>query len=554
MSKYTPVKRDLLICVILCLAIVFIYWQVQDFKFVYYDDNEYVTEKPQVMAGLTYEGIKWAIFATEAGFWHPVTWLSLMIDRELFGNYPGGYHWTNVVIHIFNTILLFGFLRNATAAPLRSAFVALLFAIHPLHVESVAWVSQRKDLLCTLFGFASLWAYVKYAEFPSWYRYFPVIFFFVLGLMAKPMIVTFPFVMLLMDVWPLKRIKWFPETGNAEEAPARAKFVKTKILVLFAEKLPLIALSVIASVLVIYTEKKIGALTNLGDLAITTRAANAIVSYAKYIGMIFWPTGLAFFYPYPVSIPAIQIIGAATFILIVTLIALYAFRKIPYLLGGWFWYLGTLLPVIGLIQVGPHALADRYTYVTLVGLFIVMVWGVTDLAAKFRHKVILLWLVGLPLIAGLMLCSWHQIGYWRNSTTLFTHALTVTKNNHIAMNNYGFVLVGQGDVEKGIFLIKEAIKIKPKMGLLYHNMGAALYNAGRYDEAVEYLIKAKQLDFAKDETYRLLGESYLVLGKGEESVKAFQEALRLADDKQKIRDGLARALRNVDCNKKAAGE
>lgn len=507
------------------------------------------------MAGLTWQGVKWAMCATESGFWHPVTWLSLMVDRELFNNNPGGYHWTNVILHIINTLLLFFILRAATGAPLRSAFVAILFAVHPLHVESVAWVSQRKDLLCTVFGFSSLLAYVKYANSPSWWRYLPVILFFILGLMSKPMIVTFPFVMLLMDFWPLQRIKSRRIEGAAVMPQAHHNFAERSFYILLAEKLPLIVLSAIASFLVVFTEIKVGALTSLEELTIMVRCANAITSYVKYITMMFWPIHLSFFYPYLTTIPLTQVIGSILFIFSITLIIIMTYQSKPYLFVGWFWYLGTLLPVIGIIQVGPHAMADRYTYIPIIGLFIIVVWGIIDLTEKCKYKLIFLWMISLSTVIGLSQCAWLQIGYWRNSITLFEHALKVTDRNYIALNNLGYVYYTfHGDVDKSISCYKEAIKMKPDYGVLYHNLGVSMYYKGDYESAIEYLTKAQKTSFKSDETFRSLGEAYMQMGRDDQAIDAYSNAIRMQSDNIAARFGLAKMLNKVGRNDEAIAQ
>ncbi len=554
MFRSFAAKRDVIIVIALCLTIIVIYWQVRDFKFVFYDDNAYVTERAHVMSGLTSQGVKWAMTSTEVGFWHPLTWLSLMIDRELFGNNAGGYHWTSVTLHIINTLILFVFLKEATLAPLRSAFVALLFAIHPLHVESVAWVSQRKDLLCTLFGFISLLGYVRYSRAPDWRRYFLVVIFFILGLMSKPMIVTFPFVMLLMDFWPLRRMQ--PLRIKRIESPPQADYPcnQRSFFMLLAEKFPLLLLSIIASILVIFTEDKAGALTKLESLTIIERFANAIVAYVKYIVLTFWPTHLAFLYPHPVTIPTGQAVGALILMGLITLISILSYRWKPYLFVGWFWYVGTLLPVIGIVQVGPHAMADRYTYLTIIGLFIIVVWGIIDLTEGWKYKKTFLWMAGLSTVIGLSLCAWVQVGYWRNSTVLFEHAIKVTKGNFIAMNNLGNVYIENGHIDKGLAQIGEAINIRPNYGPLYHNVGVGLFIKGDYERAIEYLTTAQRKAFRNDENLRFLGDAYMRTGKDKLSMDAYRKALVINDKNIPARHGLAILLNKLGQNDEAMQE
>lgn len=547
-------KRDICIGIVLSLAVVIIYWQVQEFKFIYYDDDAYVTEKGHVMSGLTRTGIKWALSATEAGFWHPLTWLSLMLDRELFNYNAGGFHWTNVLLHLINTLLLFALLKAATGAPLRSAFVALLFAIHPLHVETVAWVAQRKDLLCTLFGFAALWAYVKYAQSPGWRRYSLVTMLFILGLMSKPMIVTFPFVMLLMDYWPLQRLASHKPTSADLSVLPPHPFVQSSRGMLWLEKLPLIALALMASILVIITEQKAGALTSLADLSVWERLANAVLSYAKYIAMMFWPAGLAFLYPHPATLPLGQVIAALALMISLTLLILAVYQRKPYLFVGWFWYLGILLPVIGFIQVGPHALADRYTYVPLIGLFIMLVWGVVDLTAQWKYHKLLLGVICLPSVVSLAFLAWLQVGYWRNSVTLFERALKVTQANYIVLNNLGYFYINNGAIDKGIFYLEEGIKVNPTFGAAYHNIGLGLYGQGKYEKAIKYLLKAQETSFRSDETPRYLGDAYRHIGSMNEAIAAYGRALGIKSGNLLARYGLALALQEVGRNDEAMKE
>lgn len=540
-------KRDILICLVLILFVIIIYWQAKDFKFVYYDDGTYVAERAHVMAGLTWDGFKWAMTATEAGFWHPLTWLSLMIDRELFGNNPGGYHWTNVILHILNTLLLFLFLKRAAKAPIRSAIVALFFAIHPLHVESVAWLSQRKDLLCTFFGFASLLAYVNYSECPNRRRYAGVMIYFILGLMSKPMIVTFPFVMLLMDYWPLQRMMMKGAAGNGIVTNAQELcIVRRPFGALLLEKLPLVVLSVIASVLVIFTEHKVQALTDLKVLSITARFANALVSYVKYIAMMFWPANLTFYYPHPVTTPLAQVTGALLLLAVITAIIMLIWRRKRYLFTGWFWYVGTLVPVIGLIQVGPHAMADRYTYVPLIGLFIIIVWGASDLAARWQSGRLLLWVLLIVTAGSLSVVSWWQVSYWRNSVTLFEHALKIIPENYIALNNLGQFYITNGAYDKGLAYMNSAIQVKPKFGPLYYNVGLAMYGRRDYGKAIQYFTKAEQMTFVDDENRRMLGDCYRLTGEWRQAVDIYEKALEINIQNVSARYGMALALMEME--------
>jgi len=420
-------QKKLLITLILILCTLVIYWQVKDFNFAGYDDELYLTDNTHVQTGLTFESIKWAFTTFHAGNWHPLTWLSHMLDIELYGLNPIGHHWTSLQIHLTNTLLLFFVLQYMTGALWRSAFVAVLFALHPLHVESVAWVSERKDVLSTFFGMLTILAYIRYVKKRNLLRYSLVFILLSLGLMAKPMLVTMPFVLLLLDFWPLERLKYyFPDQSS-------------KLFSLIYEKIALFIPVVISSVLTILAQKEVGALYSFEALPITTRIANAFVSYAGYIIKTIWPQNLAVFYPHPfgelslwyVSLAALAIAGISFF-------SICSFKQRPYVAVGWFWYLGTLIPVIGLIQVGAQSMADRYTYIPLTGLFIIAAWGIPDLLKKWCSNKIILVILSIIIISAFSTRSYFQIRHWKNSTAVFKNAVTVTDNNWLAYNNLGY--------------------------------------------------------------------------------------------------------------------
>ena len=387
-NKFMKVKFNipdcqikLMISLLLILAIIIAYGQVKNFDFVGYDDQEYVTENIQVQKGLTVEGIIWAFTAFHSANWHPLTWLSHMLDCELYGLNPMGHHWTNLIIHMANTILLFLVLKLMTGAIWRSAFVAALFALHPLHVESVAWVSERKDVLSTFFGLLMIVAYYRHFKMSNLKNYLLVIIFFCLGLMAKPMIITFPFVLLLLDFWPLKRFQFENHCLSQCDGKTRCYFKGSSRLIL--EKIPLFIPVVISCVLTFLAQQSQGAVKALGALPLTNRVANAFVSYVSYTVKAVWPSNLAVFYPHPGNtIPAWQIIAAVLIIAVANFLSIHSLKKYPYIAVGLFWYLGTLIPVIGLVQVGEQAIADRYTYIPLIGVFIIIAWGVPDLLKK----------------------------------------------------------------------------------------------------------------------------------------------------------------------------
>ncbi|MCX7816304.1 MAG: tetratricopeptide repeat protein [Syntrophales bacterium] len=520
----SEIRRAIICSLLLSFAVLCIYFQVQDFKFVYYDDDVYTTGKLHIMKGVTWEGVRWAITATEAGFWHPLTWLSLMLDMELFGLNTGAFHWTNVVIHLASSIIFFLFLKAATDDVKKSFLVAILFAVHPLHVESVAWVAQRKDVLSTLFGFASLLAYVRYARLLHWGWYIGTFLFFILALMAKPMVVTFPVVMLLLDLWPLRR---FPETP---------------IKRLFFEKIPFFVASFAASLLVIYTEKKVGAITPLEDLGLLKRIANALVSYVKYVVLTIFPNNLTFHYPYPDYIPAWQVVGALFFLLGVTIFVLSCREKYPYLAVGWFWYLITLFPVCGIIQIGPHAIADRYSYVTINGLFLMCVWGIED-CARTKLKQMIINGFWVAVIVAFSIAAWFQTGYWRNTETLMERALRVTDRNFIAMNNLGAYYIDSGNPFSALPVLCEALKIKPQLGIIHFNLGRANYYAGNFDGALESFHKAFDLSYRRDESLWWIARVYGKLGEWKKASEIYERVLAYKIDDCSLRFEYAWALK-----------
>ena len=395
-------------CLFLAWATLTVYAGVRDHQFINFDDDLYVTENLPIQDGLSLRGLVWAFTTTHASFWHPMTWLSLMLDSQLYGLNPARFHLTNLLLHLANTLLLFLWLNRTTRALGASFLVAALFALHPLHVESVAWVTERKDVLSTFFWMLTMWAHVWYVEGPGVGRYLLTLACFVLGLMAKPMLVTLPFVLLLLDFWPLGRL--MPAVAGAGAAQPSGQRVTLAGLVW--EKAPLFALTVLFCMVTYYAEDKSGALSLLPDLPLTTRLSNALVAYVTYLGKMFWPTRLAVFYPHPENaIPLWQGLGAGLTLAFLSLVIIWQTRRRPYLLVGWLWYLGTLVPVIGLVQVGKYALADRFTYVPLIGVFIMVAYGAAELTARWRPARFLVPVGAGVVLSGLMICTWQQVSY-----------------------------------------------------------------------------------------------------------------------------------------------
>ena len=467
MNEWFYNHRRLLICIALAITTFAVYLPVRNYEFINLDDSFYVANNPEVTQGISLEGVKWAFTAVHSFNWHPLTWLSLMLDCQIFGVKAGPIHVVNVLFHVVNTILLFLVLARMTKGVWQSAFIAGLFALHPLHVESVAWVAERKDVLSTLFWLLTMLAYVRYAERPSRGQYIFVLVLFALGLMAKPMLVTLPFVLLLLDYWPLERI------SNSKIS------IKNSLV----EKFPFIFLSAASCVITYVAQEKGGAVS---AISFNERIANAIYSYLVYIGKLFWPTQLAVLYPYPaeaISVLACVICGAI--LILITVLCIFYGRRHKYLSVGWLWYVGTLVPVIGIIQVGAQAMADRYTYVPLIGLFLIIAFGFADLLKNVPAKKYILAPAAVLILACCAVAGHIQVKYWKDSTSLFERTLAITKNNAIICYNYASVLNSLGQTEEARQYFVEAVRLRPDIQDIHNGYGIVLEALGRTDEALE---------------------------------------------------------------------
>ena len=498
-----------------------VFWPVAGNDFVAYDDRTYVTDNLHVQRGVDLEGLGWAWTAGRAGNWHPLTWMSHMLDWELYGADPTGHHVTSLALHILNTLLLFFMLDRLTGAVGRSAFVAALFALHPLHVESVAWVAERKDVLSAGFWMLTIWAYARYARAPAMRRYLPVMLLLALGLTAKPMLVTLPFVLLLLDYWPLGR--------GAERFRA-----------LLLEKIPLLVLAAASSVVTLLVQHGEGAMRSVEDYPVMERLSNAIVTYPAYLAKMVWPRDLAVFYPHPgPALPAWKVVVAALLLILITAGAVRVRRSRPYVLVGWLWYVGTLVPVIGLVQVGSQSMADRYTYLPLIGVFVIVAWGVPDLLPGLRA-----WL-SAPAVALLLLLSavtHAQLGVWRSSETLFEHALAVTRNNYVAHNNLGIVLSEEGRVKEALEHYDAALRIEPDYAPLHVNLGNALVKQARPEEAYAHYTRAIELDARSVDAHYHLGLLLARQGGFEEAIGHYNEALAIDPGDPLVHNNLGSAL------------
>lgn len=535
---FQRMNREIIICLVLIVTTSAAYLPVRNYEFVF-DDGQYVVENQYVRSGLNRKSIIWAFTTTYAANWHPLSWLSHMLDCELFGVNPGWHHLINVLLHTANTLLLFFFLRAITGALWRSGLVAALFALHPLHVESVAWVAERKDVLSTFFWILTMWGYVRYVRHPGVGRYVVVLLFFVMGLMAKPMLVTMPFVLLLLDYWPLCRLR-VGQIGCDYNSPQRVP-----LAYLLWEKVPLLVFSVGSSVITLIAQRSGGALRSLQSIKLSVRIANALVSYVSYIKKVIWPSDLAVLYPYSKTMAGWKVAGAGILLVFISLLAIKAFRRQPYFAVGWFWYLGTLVPVIGLVQVGSQAMADRYTYVPLIGIFILIVWGTCELASNWPQGKIAFALLATTVISSLVVTTRLQLSYWANNVTLFRHAVAVTANNYLAHNNLGVVLSDKGQRGEAIAHYKEALAINPDYPSAHNNLGFELFVQGELDRAIFHFSEALRLNPDFMDAHNNLGVALIKMKKPEEAIYHFRQALRIEPDNVGVEYNLRKALRSV---------
>jgi len=520
----------------ICIALAGLTWlifgQTLWHDFVNYDDPRYVYENTRITGGLSISGIAWAFTHIHSLNWHPLTTISHMLDCQLYGLKPGWHHFTNVLLHTLAAILLFRALEQMTGAVWRSAFVGAVFAIHPLRVESVAWIAERKDVLSGVFFMLTLLAYVCYVRSPQVGRYLVVVFVFACGLMSKPMLVTLPFVLLLLDYWPLARIK--------------GQFGKRVL-----EKIPLIALSAVSSIITFLVQK--GAVGRAEDLPILERINNAVISYVLYIWQMLWPVHLAVFYPHPENrLPFWEIASCLLLLICITAVAIGLRKQRPYLVTGWLWYLGMLVPVIGLVQVGWQGRADRYTYLPEIGLYIAATWGVTELTAVYRHQRTILSTAAILVFGALSLCAWVQTSYWDDSERLFRHALAVTTNNDVAENNLGIVFLGQGKLDEAISLLQSAVDLRPDNSPAHENLAKALLQKGQVTDALIHYRKLLELQPDNMEVHNIVGTIFVQQGRAGEGVEEWQKVLAIQPDNGNAMSNLAwvfatsldRSLRN----------
>ncbi len=571
-EKKRKIPFFILTGVILAVTVA-VYAGSLNYGFIHLDDYDYVLDNSNVTKGITYESARWAFTTFHACNWHPLTWLSHMLDCELFGLDARGHHMTNLLLHLASTLILFLLLHRATGSLFRSAFVSAIFGVHPLHVESVAWISERKDVLSSFFWMCATWSYICYAQRPATRRYILVPLFFAMGLMAKQMLVTLPFVFLLLDYWPLKRFNLAPASQRDLGGPGT-----NTLRFLLWEKAPLFALSAAASAVVFIAQHTGGATASFDTIPFLTRLQNAILSYLLYIFKTAWPMKLAVFYPYPETISLWNAAGSAALLLAITAAVLFKARKFPYLATGWLWYVGTLIPVIGLVQIGAQAHADRYTYLPMIGLLILTVWGASDVANRLKlGGIFTLSAAGAALVV-LTIAGYNQASYWRDSITLFTRTIAVTGNNWMAHNSLGSALKDAGRLEESIESYSESIRIRPYFAEAHNNLGVALTAAergqdaadsfrtalrlkadyaeahdnlgvvlaqqGMLSEALQHLTRALELRPLNAKAHNNMGNLLSMMGKRDDAIRHYSEALRINPGHQGARKNLERLMQD----------
>jgi protein O-mannosyl-transferase len=586
---------------VLALVTMATYWPATRNDFVNYDDVLYVTANGQVQDGLSWEAVKWALFNPVNSNWHPLTVWSHMADCQFFGLKAWGHHLTSVLLHALNTVLVFLMLRGLTGALWRSALVAALFGLHPLHVESVAWVSERKDVLSGCFGLLALMAYARYARgrkpnagcrtqkpappstqqfhvsrltFHTPTFYLLSLLFFSLGLMSKAMLVTWPFVMLLLDYWPLGRMKKAEgrmqnveaddtrhatsvfhsniaegerTTRHAPHPAAQSQIANRKsqiLLPLLLEKFPFFVLATAVSIVTVLVQKAGGALTVGESLPLSVRCGTALISYCRYLGKLFWPADLAVYYPHPGQWPVGKVVLAGMLMLGIAILLFRQRRRYPFLLVGWLWYCGTLVPVIQLVQTGGHAMADRYTYIPWVGMLVVAVWGAYELTRGWRYGLMAFSVAGSTAMVLCLALTRQQIGYWKDSEALFRHALAVTENNELARYNLGVALSMKGQTDEAIRQYREAIRLKSDYAEPHNNLGLALGKRGQMDEAIRQYQEALRLNPDYATAHNNLGIALGKKGQMDEAIRHYREALRLKPDFADAHYNLGNALYN----------
>ena len=536
-------KYTYLIITFLIVASCAAFGRIAGNDFINFDDTTYITENYHVQSGLNFESIKWISTAVVMGNWHPLTMLSHILDWSLFGANASGHHLVSLLLHIGAVVFLFLFLNKTTNNLWPAAFAAAFFALHPLRVESVAWAAERKDVLSMFFGMATLYAYAFYVEGTKLSQYLLCLILFACALMSKPMMVTLPFVLMLLDYWPLQR--W----PGALDDPEKKRFNSAGKLIL--EKAPFFCLTIASSIVTFWTQNKDELVASIEHLPFLERASNAALSYVAYLGKTLWPINLAVFYPYEYFLPLWKVIISGIIIIIITLAVLHYIKKLPFLFVGWFTYLGTLIPVIGLVQVGNQSMADSYTYLPSIGIAVMLAWGIQSLIKNENIRKKILFPAAVAILASLAFLTWHQCGYWKNSFTLFSHALQVTKNNHLAHNNLGFYFSQREQINKAIYHYNKAISIIPTISGYYNNRGNAYVARGMYQSAIDDFNKAITVKPDYAEAYYNRGTFYGKKGEYQIAIEDFNKVIALKPNHIKAYNNRGIVYTKLDLHQKA---
>lgn len=546
MREFSGKHKGLLICALLAGGVLAVYWQVVRSDFVNIDDMIYVTENPHINTGLNAENIKWVFSVGKVAYWHPLTWLSHILDCQLYGLRPGLHHLTSLIIHIANSLLVFLVFRRMTGALWQSAFVAAVFAVHPVNVDSVAWVAERKNVLSTLFWLLTMWAYTGYVRKGGAKMYLSALGLFALGLLAKPMLITLPFVLLLLDYWPLGRFSFKRSSGRTAGKAGKSATTSRQtspVLRLIWEKMPFFVLSAISVFLSFLSMRRLGITTSTDLIPMNLRLSNAAVSYLRYIDKIICPRKLAVFYPYPMEVAIWGSLGAALLLACASFLLIWAFRRKGYLSVGWLWFMGTLFPVIGLVQAGLWpAIADRWVYVPMIGLIIIVAWGAGDLAAKWRLPISVLILTGGVCLSALTFCTYRQVGYWRNSRTLFGHALDVTTDNYIAHLNFGNTLIKDSRIAEAMSHYRKAVEIHPAYDDAHYNLGVGFSLQEAYEQAIKEYRIALSLNAGHINARLRLAEALTRTGRLDEAIGHFEKLMQSRPDDVEVLNNYGLAL------------
>lgn len=521
--------KAIIIGIFLIVSTSIVYWQLGGHEFINFDDTLYVTENPQVKSGITMEGITWAFGFTDRAYWHPITWLSHMLDCELFGEAPGMHHLMNLFFHLLNSLLLFTVLKSMTGSYWRSGFVAALFALHPVNVDTVAWISERKNLISTFFWLLTMLAYTGYVRKPNVYRYLAVLCFFMLGLLSKPMLITLPFVLLLLDYWPLGRIQLFVSPDSSQGKDTKAwKNNKAVFLKIVLEKIPFFILAVFMIVLSITSFRHHSDVISTDVVSIQIRLANALVSYVHYILKMIWPSNLTIYYPFPLHISMIEISVTGIILISVSSFFILKARSCPYCIVGWLWYLGTLVPVSGIVQAGLWpAMAERWAYVPFIGLFIIVSWGSYDLYSRIFNRKIVFGVSLFIILTFLGVLAWKQTACWENDYKLFSHAIQVNDKNSIAYSNLADVFFKEGDFDNALLNYSKSVSLNPNDLTTRNNYAIALLRDGKFNESVEHFQAVLKRLPDDEQLYIGLGIAFTKLGEYFEAIKSLTGALRV---------------------------